>query len=53
MKYHQGEKKLALKFDKFYTKEKEDKIPKVILNGTIDSKNWFLIGLYAADGKKK
>ena len=48
-----GRKKLALEFDKFYTKEKEDKIPKDILIETNDSKNWFLIGFYAADGNKR
>ena len=48
-----GKKKLALEFDKFYTKDKEKRIPYDISNESIENKKWFLIGFYAADGYKK
>ena len=48
-----SKKKLALEFDKFYTKDKEKRIPYNILNETIENRKWFLIGLYAADGNCK
>ena len=46
-------KKLALEFDKFYTKDKEERIPCNILNETIENRKWFLIGFYSADGNRK
>ena len=39
-----NKKKLAIEFDRFYTKEKETRIPCDILNETIENKKWFLIG---------
>ena len=46
-------KKLALEFDKFYTKDKEKRIPCNILNETVENKKWLLIGFYSADGNQK
>ena len=46
-------KRLALEFDKFYTKDKEKRIPYNILNETLENKKWFLIGFYSADGNRK
>ena len=48
-----NKKKLALEFDKFYTEDKEKRIPCNILNETIENKKWFLIGFYSADGNRK
>ena len=46
-------KKMALEFEAFYTEEKEKRIPPYILNETLESRKWFLIGFYAADGYRK
>ena len=48
-----GRKYLALEFDKFYTKDKEKRIPNEILNESLENRKWFFIGFYAADGHKK
>ena len=48
-----GRKYLALEFDKFYTKDKEKRIPNEILNESLENRKWFFIGFYAADGYKK
>ena len=44
-----GRKYLALEFDKFYTEDKEKRIP----NESLENRKWFFIGFYAADGYKK
>ena len=48
-----GRKNLALEFDKFYTEDKEKRIPNEILNESPENRKWFFIGFYAADGHKK
>ena len=48
-----NKKKLAIEFNKFYTKDKEKRIPCDILNETVENKKWFLIGFYSADGNRK
>ena len=48
-----NKKKLAIEFNKFYTKDKEKIIPCDILNETVENKKWFLIGFYSADGNRK
>ena len=48
-----NKKKLALEFDKLYTKDKEKRIPCDILNETIQNKKWYLIVFYSADGNQK
>ena len=48
-----NKKKIALEFDKFYTKDKEKRIPCEIFNETVENRKWFLIGFYAADGNRK
>ena len=44
---------MAIDFNKFYTSDKEKRIPEYILNESIENKKWFLIGFYAADGNRK
>ena len=46
-------KKLALEFDKFFTKDKEKRIPCNILNEAVENRKRFLIGFYAADGNRR
>ena len=48
-----GKKKLALEFDKFYTKDTEKRFPCNILNETVENRKWFLIDFYAADGNRR
>ena len=48
-----NKKKLALEFDKLYTKDKENRILCGIINETKESRKWFLIGFYSADGNRK
>ena len=48
-----NKKKVALEIDKFYTKDKEKRIPYNILNETIENRKYFLFGFYAADGNRK
>ena len=48
-----GRKDLALVFDKFYTKDKEKSIPNEIINESLEKREWFFIGFYAADGHRK
>ena len=45
--------KLALEFEKIFTKEKEKRIPCNILNETVESKKWFLTRFYSANGNRK
>ena len=46
-------KNLALEFNKFFTKNKEKRIPYNILNETVENRKWFLSGFYAAEGNRK
>ena len=45
-------KSMALKFENFYTNEKEKYIPSYVLNNTDNYRKFFFYGFYHADGRK-